>query len=216
MRNRHVSWEEILDVLESTGSADPTVRSHLTICPRCARLAEEARMVLGLLADARIPLPPSSLVERTLARLQALSGQAVIPGAPQPESELRELLGGLKSTFREAWATLVADSLQPSPALRGTSVAPARVLRYETPDFVVTLSLAPGAARHSRDLLGQLVPRRGLPIPPGTCASVARGDKLIEARIGATGEFSLSGVPASSDEIGILAGDDWIRLRLPK
>ncbi len=216
MRDRHASWEEILAFLESTDSADSTVRPHLTSCKRCAQLAEEARAILGLLAEARLPVPPSALVERTLARLRASLEEATTVAAQPAALGSRELLKRLRSTFREVWGTLVADSLLPAPALRGSSVAPPRLVRYETPEYIVTLSLAPGSARQTRDVQGQLVPRRGEAVPSGACAAAAHGEQMIEAHIGATGEFRLSNVPASSDEVGILVGDDWIRLRLPE
>lgn len=215
MRDRHASWEEILAILESTDLADARVRSHMTQCKRCAHLAGEARTILGLLADARLPVPPSVLVEQTLARLQESPEQVADAEVWQATLGSRELIARLKSTFREVWAMLVADSLRPAADLRGSSVAPPRLVRYETPDYIVTLSLAPSSAGHARDVLGQLVPRRGAYVPAGACAAAARGQQMIEAHIGATGEFRLADVPAASDEVGILVGDDWIRLRLP-
>ena len=215
MGDRHVSWEEILEALESTGLADSTVGSHVATCSRCARLAEEARAILGLLVDARLPVPPPALVERTLVRLRALSGRAAVTETPRPELGPPGLVERLKSALRVSWATLAGDSLQPCPALRGDSVASPRTLRYETPDYAVTLSIGPGTERDLRDVLGQLVPRRAPSLPPDACATAARGNEMLEVSISATGEFRLTGVPVSCEEIGILLGEDWIRMRLP-
>ncbi len=215
MCDRHVSWEEILEALESTGLANTTVGSHGITCPRCARLAEEARAILGLLVDARLPVPPTALVERTLVRLRALSGPAAVEEMPRPALGPQAVVERLKSAVRESWAALTADSRQPSPALRGDWVASPRTLRYETPDYAVTLSIRPGGELDVRNVLGQLVPRRGPSLPPDACAKAARGDQMLEAPISATGEFQLAGVPASCEEIALLLGGDWIRMRLP-
>jgi len=215
MGDRHVSWEEILGALESTGLADSTVGPHVATCSRCARLAEEARAILRLLVDARLPVPPPALVERTLARLRALSGPAAVPAIGRPGLGQSGAVERMKSAIRVSWATLAGDSLQPYPALRGDSVASPRTLRYDTPDYEVTLAIGPGAERDLRDVLGQLIPRRAPSLPPDACATAALGDKTIEAAISATGEFHLNGVPASCEEVVIFLDDDWIRIRLP-
>ncbi len=215
MRDRHVSWEEILEALESTGLANSTVGSHVATCSRCARLVEEARAILGFLVDARLPVPPPALVERTLVRLRALSGPAVAADTPRPALGPLSLVERLKSAVQETWATLTADSRQPCRALRGDWMAAPRMLRYETPDYAVTLSIAPGTKRELRDVLGQLVPRRAPSVPADACATAVRGEEMLEASISATGEFRLTGVPASCEEVGILLGKDWIRMRLP-
>jgi len=215
MRKKHASWEEILALLESADSADSTVRSHLTQCERCAHLVAEARTMLGLLAGARLPVPPSPLVERTLALLHEAAGQAEAPGAREAASGPHEVLARLKSASREIWATLVADSLRPAADLRGSSVTSPRLVRYETADYIVTLSLAPAPPGDARDVMGQLVPRRGVSLPAGACAAAPRGEQKIEADIGPTGEFRLEQVPAASPQVDILVGQDWIHLRLP-
>ncbi len=215
MRERHVHWDEILRALEEPEALHASARAHLDDCPQCRELEEDARELLGLLSDARLPVPPSALVARTMARIADHLADPAGKRKSQPAGALSGLVERLRATMREIWATQVADSRVPDPALRGATLSSPRMLRYETPGYLVTLSLMPGKSETVRDVMGQLVPRQDSMLPSGTHVAVASGEGLIEAPLTETGEFRLRSVGSDIDEIGIIAGDDWIRLRIP-
>lgn len=216
MSENHASWEKILDAIESPETCDPAIRSHLQRCRRCARFADKARRILGLLADARLHQPPRALLEGTIARVQAelleqagamepeRSGQRPQDTAPRPTGKIAEI-----------WAALVADSLQPSPSLRGVAWASPRMLLYETDAFSVTVSVTSDQTGEYWNLLGQVAPKEGSSLPPGGRAVAGTGAEAVEAPLTQFGEFSLHRLTPAVEEVSILIGESCIRLRLP-
>ncbi|MBD3236057.1 MAG: hypothetical protein GF330_05095, partial [Candidatus Eisenbacteria bacterium] len=61
MPEKHASWEQILDWIESPDRLKTAVQAHITTCPRCSQLATEVRQLLSSLANARLPNPPEAL-----------------------------------------------------------------------------------------------------------------------------------------------------------
>lgn len=209
MSEQHIRWEEVVEFIEQPKAVAPAVRAHMAKCASCRRAAEDARRLLTLFSDARLPKPPVALVEKTIARILSQ-----VPGST--EACLRAWLDRLGRTFREVRAALIVDSLQPNAVLRGT-MAPAapRTLRYETNDYVVTVAIHPGPDETQWDVMGQAVPRRLPQLPENAWAAVAQEGEMVEAPLSAIGEFHLTGIHPSSQELSILIGDSWIRLRLP-
>lgn len=219
MSDQHRRLEEILDWIESAAAVNPALESHLRVCPQCAHLADEARSLLARFADARLPDPPEDLVRRTLTAARARMAAAI--SAPA-DGEADSVRLGFAERFRhhggkpfEVWATLIADSLRPSPALRGTDKSAPRMVRYETDQFSVAVSFISNAAGESWDITGQVAPKGGGTLPPDAWAAVMGTRQLIETPLSEFGEFALKGVVPVSDELGILVGDSLIRLHIP-
>ena len=72
MTDRHISWEEILAIVNSPEGAGDEPRRHLQACVKCVLRLESAR---SLAAEGRLVRPPRELLERTFARLKAKIAQ---------------------------------------------------------------------------------------------------------------------------------------------
>ncbi len=207
MSHDHVSWEQILDALESPETTHPFVHAHLAGCPRCTEMAGKAREIMQLLADARLPCPPGELVDRTLARLLAED--------PMVGAGLEEALRGLADRLHEVWATLVPESPQTASAFRGSALGSASMLRYETDAFAITLSVSPEAEGGPYEVMGQVSPKSAPELPPSGRASIISGQRVLESSISEYGEFALPGLTTPDAELRILLGTTLIRLQLP-
>ena len=209
MHEHHIKWNEIIEFAEDAGATAPAVRAHMAACAPCRRAAENARRLLALFDDSRLPAPPPALVEMTVARIL---GQA----AEHRPAWLDQFARRLGRSFTEIRAALVADSLAPNAALRGSAtLAAPRTLRYETDDFAITVAIEAGSEDGQWDLMGQVMPRREPALPANAWAAVSREGDMLEVELSEVGEFQFTKVTASSEELSLLLGDSWIRLRLP-
>jgi len=206
----HVNWEEILDYCEGERPPDDPVGEHILHCRRCRELLARAEATLHLLARGRDLQPPADAVDKAAEVLQA-----ELRGLSQPMPG-RTVTGGLER-LREVLATLVADSLVPSPTVRGAAEGGGpRVLLYETDDYAVTLSLPPATKCSPPDaVLGQIVPRRGDILPAGGRAILNYRDARYEEAVSEDGEFRFDAIPSSPEGLSILLADTIIRLSLP-
>lgn len=69
MGRRHLSPEEVVDLLE--GTLDPARAAHLDGCPRCRDRCRELRPTWTLLRSLEVPEPPSAFWEAWSARVRA-------------------------------------------------------------------------------------------------------------------------------------------------
>ncbi len=218
MSQKHASWSEILNqilnALESPGATDSDIGSHIETCPRCERLADEARWILGLFADARLQPPPQALVEKSL---EVVRQEFARKAAAAVGQGLRRTLRDMAARSTEVAATLVADSRLPSPALRGGSVeASPRMLLYDTDTYAVTLSVVSRGKEKRCDVMGQVTPKTEVALPEGGWATAEAAGESFEVPLAALGEFRLRGLDPRLDEVSILLGDQHIRLPLPR
>jgi hypothetical protein len=130
------------------------------------------------------PAPGRLLIARTWA---AIMEDSLSRG-------VRDIASGIKATARELWATLTADSLTPSTAVRAGDHATPRLLVYETPDYSVSLSFVPTEEKGRSDILGQVVPKNALELPGGGEVEIADRPDLEKYRVSEFGEFRISGV----------------------
>jgi hypothetical protein len=146
------------------------------------RADAEALVESMFLAGARDPGP--NLIARTWAAILRDSATR----------RARELAAGVRAAVAEIWATLSADSLQPSAAVRGADDAMPRLLVYETADYSVSLSFVPAAEQGSTDIIGQVVPKSALELPQGGQVQVRNRPELDAYRVSEFGEFRISGL----------------------
>ena len=216
MRERHASWQEIVQSIESPENVNPTVQAHLRSCQKCTRLVEDARQMLRLFTDARLPDPPQALVKETLALLRTrLRGTARPAELECLKQELHETLRRSAAQLTEIWASLVADSLRPSPAVRGSRQAGPRTLLYETDAFSVAVSLTSDEKGEEYEVIGQIAPKKGASLPSGGWVVVEGDEAICEGSITDLGQFSLQGVQPDVEEMSVLLGDARIRCRIP-
>jgi hypothetical protein len=188
-QSEHPTWREILDAVESPTGPSSGFETHLDRCSSCRAEREAAVRLLGLLERARLAQVPESLMERTLARLHEETGDTVTG----PSSAWELLLAELRAGLQELSGQLVADSLTPSPAVRGAEPSGPRTLLYETESYSVSLALGRGdAGTAGVSLRGQVIPRIGDCLPAGSRAILHRADQVTETRLDDLGEFSFS------------------------
>lgn len=182
--NRHFDWEEILDRLEGRHAAEPEFSAHLETCDPCQTLRSEARALLGAMTLAATPEPSAILRARTWAQIASESARA----------KLGSIAAGAMAAAKEILATLVADSLQPSLAVRGVTSAAPRLLVYETPEYSVSLSLQDSSASGRHDIVGNLMPKLAAEIPNGAHMQVEDHPELGSVPISEFGEFRIEGL----------------------
>lgn len=209
MRSKHPSWQEILDAIERPDGGE-SVLAHIDECPRCAAESEEARVLLETFDAAEVRDPSSALMERTLEALRR-----ELRSRREAEAASTGPTGSLGAKIREVWATLVADSLKPSLAVRGATHAVPRSLVYETDDFAISLSLGSRSTAKTMSVLGQLIPKRADSLPPGGRIELKAGGSLLQTQISEYGEFRFRDVPQAELEIGVCLGDYRILLTPP-
>jgi hypothetical protein len=224
MKSKHASWEEIIDVLAG-GASVAGLPEHLESCARCTARAGEVREILAALEDLTDSRPSPRLVEATWSRLRE-----VLAASAARRGRSGGLLESLGKRMREVAASLVADSMRPSPAVRGTVDAAPRTVVYETDDFAVSVSLSFGPDLESWDvsgrrpgdvrleeqsrgsIRGQVIPRTADAIPEGGSVMLRAGGSLHEAHLSAHGEFGFRDVPKGDLEFLVLVGGVQIRL----
>ncbi|MCK4304799.1 MAG: hypothetical protein KAY24_11230 [Candidatus Eisenbacteria sp.] len=217
MKRKHANWEEILDYLESGEPTETFVSAHLRTCDRCARLCAEARKMLKLCAAARLPQPPAELIERATERaLAELSieremTEEISPSSPPAWARAFRALG---EGLAEIQATMVADSLVPSHAVRGGAPEGSRTMIYNAQSYSVAISLRPDATGAAL-LVGQVVPKTSAKLPPGGRLKLCVGHRELEAVLSRHGEFVLRDIPAGLMRLGIVLGRSLIRLDIP-
>ena len=216
MSEKHPSWREILEFVEPGPSRGRSLEPHLRSCSSCSRLAESARELLGLFAEARLPDPPRHLVEATVTRiLDELRGRSAEQPAGSLASDFVERAAQqVKDLAGAVWASLVTDSLTANHAVRGSGESRARMLLYETEEVSIAVSLRPGSTSDRRDVRGQVTPKREGTLPPGGTARVAAAGKEIEAELSEFGEFTAADVPAGELLLTIGLGGQRISLRV--
>jgi len=180
----HYDWEQILDRVEGRIPSDPGFRSHLESCPACAGARAEAERLRDALLLAGAKEPGPLLVASTWA---AILEDSVSRG-------VRDLASGIGAAAKELWATLTADSLAPSHAVRAADQATPRLLVYETPDYSVSLSFIPTEEKGRTDILGQVVPKNAMELPEGGEVRIANRPDLEAYRMSEFGEFRISGL----------------------
>jgi hypothetical protein len=212
---KHATWREILDRIEHPEAA-PADR-HIAACPECKQRLAEARALLETLHACRLPDPPPAAVEKAMARLVAeLAGDGQASGARAWAAWLVATLERGGAQLAAVTATLVADSLQPSPQLRGAVVAAPRMLRYETDEYAVAIAVTPDRSGDRCDLRGQVSPRQGTDLPSGGRVALARRGGVAESALSAHGEFLLEAVPQSASDLRIAIGDMLIKVEIPQ
>jgi hypothetical protein len=206
---RHWSWQEILDWVEKT--VDPTRDAHLETCSECGKRVEMARRLLARVGHARLSAPPEHLLDSAWERVRDEWEARGAPGESR-ESPAERVRRGV----RELWASLTADSLQPSLGVRGGSTtASPRMVRYETEDFAISISLSSDAASGAIAVRGQVVPLREGGLPPDGRFLVSEEGEEHEAAIDGFGEFQVSGLASGAKRAAIRIGDILIRFDLP-
>ncbi len=212
----HPNWDEILTHVES-GSGGDALSDHLRSCPACSRIVDELRELLTQLETARLPQPPAELLERTFTRLREELGKASREGEGSRRSlgeAALALLGGIGEPLREHWAALVADSLRPSPLLRGSASDTDRTLLFETDDYSIALGISSGDGA-TQILRGQVSPKTAAGLPAEGRALILQADELSAQALSEYGEFRFAPLTATSTELGILLENLLIRFSLP-
>ncbi|MCA9730045.1 MAG: hypothetical protein KC729_20345, partial [Candidatus Eisenbacteria bacterium] len=182
--NGHFDWQQVLDRVEGRIPYDAAFWTHLDSCSACAALRTDAEALVDSLLVAGAPEPGAGLMARTWsAILQDAAGRKV-----------RSLVENVRAVAAEVWATLVADSLVPSAAVRGAATASPRLLVYETPEYSVSLSFLTGADRGRTDLVGTVVPKQAPELPAGGSVEVADRTDVEPAKVSEFGEFRFDGI----------------------
>lgn len=191
----HPTWRDLVHAVFDAEKGED-VHAH---CDRCASCAEKRRSVVRL-RDALLlsgaPAPPAAWIDRTWRRLAA---EDVV------NTTTSRVAGAVKTFI----ATLIADSLEPSPALRGTIEAD-RVRLYEAGPHVLSLGVTP-AADGTVTVRGQLLTRHA-PVESDT-VTVGVGSDTYTASVTAEGEFSLAGLPPGPMELTLRVEGVVIQLR---
>jgi hypothetical protein len=126
-----------------------------------------------------------------------------------PLGRLRDALAG---KWREITGILVQDSLAPSAAVRSAGVAAPKLLVFETPDFLISLSFSGRPEAQRLEIIGQIAPRTADHLPPGGRIEVWSDSETNFGEINDRGEFALEEVPRGDLHIDILMGGDSIQL----
>ena len=130
-----------------------------------------------------------------------------VAGALLVWPRLRAFLGG---AVRELTATLVTDTLVPSPAVRGSNLALPKLLVFETDEHAVSISVSLEGERTR--LLGSIVPKLSESIPSGGSATIYGGTEPMRVDVSDHGEFEAAGVPRGDLHIDIELGDVRIQI----
>jgi hypothetical protein len=132
--------------------------------------------------------------------------------SPLTGDAVRRLRDGLVRGWRQLTASLVQETLIPSPAVRGPEAARPALLVYETDEFAISLSFsAPNEADRLR-MVGQLVPKRAREIPAGGKVLVWSEHATSSGELNDHGEFALDELPRGDLHMDILLGGDSIQI----
>jgi hypothetical protein len=206
MTSGHVEWSSLLDFIE-TGGAE-TVGAHLSACGPCAARAARLRRFLDVLQAASTEEPSDELIERTWRMIaDARDVNAPDLGWTEVVARLRERLA---AGVRRVAASLVADSLVPSPGVRGATTATPRMLVYETDAYGISLALCQRPTTY--ELRGQVVPRRGTELPRVRSASIQIDRWTRELILSEIGELRADDLPPGELRLALRLGNDEIAL----
>jgi hypothetical protein len=173
-------------------------------------MPNERRRLLETWKLRRDTTPPPDLVSRTLARMG-------FEPTPSPSVSLfdrwAERVRASGREIREALAALAGDSLQPSPALRGSTLASPRMLVFETDELAISLSLATEGEVVS--LRGQVMPKSGHSLPEGSLVIATAESTTFGAPISEFGKFRLDRLPRAPLRFEFCIGDTVVRLGSP-
>lgn len=219
----HLTWTHILESIDTPEAVD-SILAHLEGCLRCTREFNEAKDLVRLLELARLPVLPDALAQDTLPRVLALARERAFRRAAEaspilalPASWLAHVGGAL----RELAASLVADSLRPTQALRAASTSSdgsPRVLKYEAGEFALSISLSVGPK--GRKLRGQVTPRSAAELPESRRALLhvagqdQAHDHFVDSEVSEFGEFVFDAIPAGEVRLSVLAGSDLIQVEV--
>jgi hypothetical protein len=189
-------------------------------CEHCSALLLRAEKLLQTFADARgLSHPPKHLLQRVLQAILSES-DASAPAAgmdlPAETATGDDWWQQVRAGLREVIAELIADSVEPSPVLRGVASAEPRMLLYETDAFSITLSLKPGQSPATRDWIGQVAPRGSHELPPEGQAILRREGRQKTVWLSAYGEFAFREEPEGVSELSIAVGEYLVHLPLPE
>jgi hypothetical protein len=212
MKSRHPGWLEIVEAVEH-GAPGGALGDHVKTCPLCGQWAAEVRGMLETFRDAADSRPPEALMERTWIRLREALEATKPTGAQRLAAGLGRLAERAGSRIRDVWAALVADSLRPSLAVRGSTVATPRALVYETDDFAVSLSFTHDPKRKRLHVMGQVIPKGSVQGSlEGGRVEIGAGEDRIEAPLSAHGEFRFRDISSAAPlELSVLLRDQRIR-----
>jgi len=207
----HFEWHEILEALEASSERTALLAAHRQQCPDCERLAAAASRLLDLLKGARLEPVPADLAARTVARICGEATSSEETGT----ATWRQLLDELRAALEEIPSRLVADSLVPSNAWRGSDQTGPQTLRYETDTYSISLSMEPTAPDPDSAealLRGQVVPLTGDTIPPVSRAILHQPDRLEEAQLDDLGEFSFRGIARAPLRLALVLGSGFVHM----
>jgi hypothetical protein len=216
MNERHPNLEQIVGLVESGSDPGDRIGDHLKGCTGCAERARQIRSLLATFHGARRMAEPSEpAIRNVLEAIREALGESVDYAEDAAGPSSAKALSRPMEKLREVWAVLVADSLVPNAAVRGTTDAVPKMLLYETDAFSITLSLKPGSSADAIDLSGQVAPRSTGSLPEGSRAVLRRGERAQEAQLSKFGEFEFLDQEEAVTDLSVVLGDTLVRLRLP-
>ncbi len=171
--------------------------------------AQELREMIWALELASAPELSPQKIAMLWREVRSRTSAGAAPGVAGILSQMRD---GLAHALREVAATLVQESLIPSPAVRGTETALPRLLVYETDEYAISLTFQAPPEATLLKLIGQVVPKIAPDLPPGGEIAVWSEAETKFGRLDTNGEFSVEGVPSGDLHIDILLGTDSIQL----
>jgi len=107
-------------------------------------------------------------------------------------------------------ASVVSESLRPSPAVRGSTLASPRLMIFETDALVISISISEPSPTQVRQLVGSIAPKMAQSLHAGGRATVVSGLKRIHAEIDEHGEFEAAIIAPEDFRIEIELGSDRI------
>jgi hypothetical protein len=131
---------------------------------------------------------------------------------PELAGIMTQMKESLARGLRVIAATLVQETLIPSPAVRGTETASPKLLVYETEEYAISLTFQTLPESTRLKLIGQVVPKTAPDLGPGGEVAVWSESETSAGPVNPNGEFTLEGVPAGDLHIDILLGTDSIQL----
>jgi len=206
MEHAHPSWDEIFAF--AGGEAPAEVASHVHACGACAGTAARIAHALDMLGLLRETTPTPALVRRTLDRLGFGA-----PASTTDESLSARAARAVSSAIREVVARLRTDSLQPSAALRGATLASPRMLVFETDELAISLSLTSEGDVVS--LRGQVMPKTGGSLPENGLVLVHAEGTSFGAPLTELGKFRIDRLPRAQLRLEMSLGDTVVRLASP-
>lgn len=204
--SEHLSFARLVEISEAAAGTDSGEARHLETCTRCADEFARARALLGSLYIVGAPAPSPELMARTWTRM--VKEHEAIGASTTPQ--------GILDAIRDVFARLVADSLRPALAVRGSgsSTAVPRLLVYETVEYTVSVSMAAsgGKTPNRFDLTGTVMPKDAPLLPSGGRVSVVDSE-VTASPLAEFGEFRLPAT-AIGDATFLLVEFPDLRIRV--